>query len=328
MKLNLIKLGSFLLAAIAITSCSTGSSQEDLSFNGKYLIMPSGAPTLGTYKLITEGKVDVLTDATNIPAQLSKGDYPFVVFDSTKAVTLLKNQGEDAKYSFVKMITGGNFHLFAFNKTEEEAANLTITSEDNVYGFQENNTPDMLFKTIYKDAGGCDVYLDSISSLRDTLLTMTADYKINGEVVDYAVVAEPAATAIKTNLTKKGIKLVDINLQTELKKVTTWDKDYIPQAGLFVRNDVSKDSDLYKTVLSEINSSISLALSKPGDVKNALLSAYDNDDSKVTSNFGFSSSVLEGVQGSDGSKNGFGIVPNDVTFTVEEITFFNGLLAK
>lgn len=324
MKFNLLKLSSFLCIALLASSCSKETTDD----YDKYLLMPSGAPTLGTYKLIEEGKVDVLADSSNIPAQLSKGDYPFIIFDSAKALANLEKQGDEAKYSFVKMITGGNFHLFAFNKDESDADSLTISQDDVVYGFQENNTPDLLFKTVYKDAGGCDVYLDSISSLKDKLLTMTADYKIDGTQVDYAVVAEPAATAIKSNLTKKGIKILDINLQTKIKEVTTWSKDYIPQAGLFVRNDISSNSEVYKHVLESINASISQALSNPGAVKTELLETYNNDDTVISANFGFSSSVLEGVQGNDGSKNGFGIVPNDVTFTTEEITSFNSLLAK
>lgn len=324
MKFDLLKLSSFLCVALISSSCGNATGED----YDKCLLMPSGAPTLGTYKLIEEEKVDVLTDATNIPAQLSKGDYPFIIFDSAKALANLEKQGENAKYSFVKMITGGNFHLFAFNKDESDRDSLTITQDDFVYGFQQNNTPDLLFKTIYKDAVECDVYLDSISSLKDKLLTMTADYKIDGTIVDYAVVAEPAATAIKTNLEKKNIKILDINLQTEIKKVTSWSKDYIPQAGLFVRNDIAKDSEVYKHVLDTINSSIDLAVSNPEAIKNELLETYNNDDTVISANFGFSSSVLEGVQGSDGSKNGFGIVPNDVTFTTEEITSFNSLLTK
>lgn len=319
------KLFTFLSAVVFLTSCNR--SYEELP--DKYILMPSGAPTLAAYKLINDDKVNILTDASSIPAAFSLGKSPFIVFDSLKALNILKKQGENAKYKYVKMLTGGNFHLLAFNKTQEEVENLSISDKDVVYGFQKGNTPDLLFKKLFKDAGECDVYFNSISDLNAKLSTMNKEYKIDNTVVNYAIVAEPACTVIKAKLTSKNLVVQDIDLQKEFKnKVTGWDKDYIPQAGLFIRNDVSERSLLYKTVIEQISLSIDNVLRDSKAVQQEILDKFEDQNQVGQSHYGFLPTIITKVQGDDGSKNGFGIVPNDVVFEESDINNFGSLLAK
>ena len=44
--------------------------------------------------------------------------------------------------------------------------------------------------------------------------------------------------------------------------------------------------------------------------------------------FGFAPTVIKNVQGTNSEKNGFGVVPNNVTFTVDDINLFNSLTAE
>ena len=53
-----------------------------------------------------------------------------------------------------------------------------------------------------------------------------------------------------------------------------------------------------------------------------------SDVSKFTAKFGFSSAVIKNVQGENSAKNGFGVVPTNVKFTVEDINTFNQLTAE
>lgn len=327
----------FLLPIIGISSlCSLSSCVKDTTPDDSIqvpsdesrVVMPSGAPTLSAFKLINEKRVQVEKNASNIPAYFSNAAFPFIVFDSTKGINLIEKAGENAHYEFVKMLTGGNFHLFAFNKSEDELANLKISQNDYVLGFQKGGAPDQLFKAIYKEANECDIYFNDVSSLKEKLLTMSADYAIDNTKVDYAIIAEPVATAVKAQLTKKGLKIADINLQQEFKKKYNdkWDKDYIPQAGLFVRNDIKdKYPKYYEDVINCFSSSIDEVLSDTKSVKESIESAFSSTEEQ-TANYGFASSLILSVQGNDGKKNGFGIVPNDIKFTKDDIKSYNSLL--
>lgn len=311
-------------------SCSNINKYGDTIFPPDEipLVVPSGSPTLSVYNLINKDKAEVTTSASNIPAYFSNGAYPFIVFDSTKGSTLLEKQGENARYEFDRMLTGGNFHLFAFNKNESDYEKLDIKDEDYIIGFQKDGTPDKLFRSIYDDVTICDTYFNDISSLRDKLLTMKLDYKIDKNKIDYAIVAEPAATIIKTKLTNKGLKILDINLQKEFKKknASKRDKEFIPQAGLFVRKDIKETyKEYYNQITQEITSSIKTVLSNPNEVKTSIESKFLSAEEQVA-HYGFASSIVTSVQGENGAKNGFGIVPNDVNFTKADIKNFNGLL--
>lgn len=324
----------FSISLVALTSsCTFVKVDEDTSTTPgteTQVVMPKGAPTLSAYELINHKEVTVMDNASNIPTFFSSASYPFIVFDSVKGLNLIEKAGENAHYEFDMMLTGGNFHLFAFNKNESELENLTITDEDYILGFQKSGTPDLLFRTIYSGVTECDTYLNDISSLKDKLLGMSEDYRVDRNVVDYAIVAEPAATAIKTQLTKKGLKVADINLQKEYRNKFSneWDKDFIPQAGLFVRKDIkTKYPDYYSQIKASFYSSITNVLTDPKNVKTSIESVFP-DVQDQNSNYGFASNMITLVQGEDGKKNGFGIVPKDVNFTINDIKLFNSSLIK
>ena len=319
------------LFASGSVSCSTNirEDEEDIAPMDKIaLALPSGAPTLSVYELINSGDAELITAASNISPFFSNGAYPFIAFDSTKGSSIIEQGGDNARYEFDRMLTGGNFHLFAFNKTETDYESLVIKDSDYIIGFQQGNTPDKLFKSIYEDVSTCDTYLDNISVLKEKLLTMRNDYTIDKVKVDYAIVAEPAATIIKGQLTKKGLKILDVNLQTEFKKKNgdKWTKDYIPQAGLFVRKDIKSNfPKYYEEITSKITNSIDNVLSCPKSVKEAIQSVFPTTEDQI-SHYGFASSVITSVQGENGTKNGFGIVSNEVKFSKEDIQTFNSLL--
>ena len=125
---TIFKKGSILicmLGAAALTGCSNELQASDKPYVPT-LITPTGAPTLPAYKAMISEDINVLspTDNTAIPAYLSSGDADFVIFDAGNAQKILNKAGENAKFEFVKMLTGGNFHLLGFNKTENEKYNI------------------------------------------------------------------------------------------------------------------------------------------------------------------------------------------------------------
>ena len=332
MNIKSIFINTLLFSTLLFTSSCALESNQDVDtptlVNGKDIVIPKGAPTLSTYKMIVEGKAEVMSSATNIPPLFSTSSYPFIVFDSIKGIEIIKKAGTNAHYEFDSMLTGGNFHLLAFNKEDEAPTNLNISDSDYILGFQKGGTPDKLFRTIYSDVKSCDIYLDDINSLKDKLLSMDNEYRVDRKVIDYAVVAEPAATIIKSQLIKKGLKVSDINLQGEYKKKfsASRNKDFIPQAGLFVRKDI-KDNfpTYYKEIKTKISDSRKDVLSNTVSVKESIESKFSSAEEQNL-NFGFNTKIITMVQGEKGEKNGFGIVPNDIHFSLNDIDIFNSSL--
>lgn len=315
-----------IFAGVVLTSC------EPISTNDEYipsLITPTGAPTLPAYKLMISDKIDVTspTDNTAIPAHLTKGDVDFVIFDATNAQKVLAKQGENAKYEFVQMLTGGNFHLLGFNKTEKD----TPKNKDNILGFMPESTPGILFENIYGSDLTFDLSFNSIADLTPYLIQMNTNYEISGEVVDWAVVAEPANTQIQSKLKEKGItNFIDINLNAAFKEkhADKWNKDYICQAGLFVKKEFKEaHSDVFESTISLLNEGINKLFADLDGAFSEMTSGDLSNAETFTNTFGFNSAVIKGVQGNNSTKNGFGVVPTNVTFTVEDINLFNSLLA-
>ncbi len=311
-----------ILSSLLLVGCTDDSSKDEFS---TYIATPSGAPTLALSSLINNGKVETISTPSNIPSLFSKGDLPFIVFDSINAQNILEKQGDKAKYKFEMMLTGGNFHLLGFNK-EKTSSIPVITTKDNVLGFQQNKTPDILFRSIFGD-NLVDDYKEDISTLKQKLLSMNDNYEIDNNVVDYAIVAEPVSTVVTNTLSKKNLHIVDYNLQDifQEKHNNVWSKKYIPQAGLYVRKDISVDDDVYKTVINEVKSSIKEATSNASNVKKDIEEVYKTEEEQ-TSHYGFPSKIVITVQGQNGEKNGFGLVPNDVDFTVNDINLFSSII--
>lgn len=320
----------FLLGAVALSGCGEPAEQSDDYI--PTLITPTGAPTLPAYKAMISEDVKVIspTDNTSIPSYLSSGDADFVIFDAGNAQKILnkaEETGENAKFEFVKMLTGGNFHLLGFNKTENDVP----SQDDMIFGFMEKSTPGILFRNIY----GLDIKFDhafgAIGDLQSSLLTMK-DYQINGTTIDRAIVAEPANTALQAKLKANGnTNILDINLNRAFKAKNSdkWSKDYIVQAGLFVNKEFkAKHSEAYETKIALINDGIDRLFTDLDGAYTEMTSGDYSDATVFQNKFGFNPSVIKNVQGTNSTKNGFGVVPNDVTFTVKEINLFNSLIAE
>lgn len=312
-------LSAFVFLTVFSTSCQTISKQEEAKVK---ILLPSGAPTLPSYSFIENNLADVVSDPTVIPAEFSKGEYPFIVFDSTKAQKILDNQGENAKYEFAKMLTGGNFYLVGFNKNNEE-----VQKDDTVYGFMEASTPGMLFKSIYDTKAKFDYNANSIADLATVLSTIDNNYKVSGKIIDWAVVAEPALSKLTNAFAKKKLNYTISNLQEKFytKYEGKWDKHYICQAGLFVNKDFKeKNNSSYKSVMNTYKTSIDNLFNNFDSTLKCFSDKYTSQS--FTNTFGFTLELLSKVQGENSKKNGFGVVPNSVSFNTEDIKKFNSLL--
>ena len=317
----------FLLGAVALSGCGEPAEQSDDYI--PTLITPTGAPTLPAYKAMISEDVKVISpaDNTSIPSYLSSGDADFVIFDAGNAQKVLNKAGENAKFEFVKMLTGGNFHLLGFNKAETDVP----SQDDMIFGFMEKSTPGILFRNIYGSDIKFDQAFGAIGDLQTSLLTMK-DYQINGTTIDWAIVAEPANTALQAKLKANGnTNILDINLNSAFKAKNSdkWSKDYIVQAGLFVNKEFKANhAEAYETTIALINDGIERLFTDLDGAYSEMTAGDYADATVFQSKFGFNPSVIKNVQGTNSTKNGFGVVPNDVTFTVREINLFNSLTAE
>ena len=317
----------FLLGAVALSGCGEPTEQSDDYI--PTLITPTGAPTLPAYKAMISEDVKVIspTDNTSIPGYLSSGDADFVIFDAGNAQKVLNKAGENAKFEFVKMLTGGNFHLLGFNKTENDVP----SQDDMIFGFMEKSTPGILFRNIYGSDIKFDQAFGAIGDLQASLFNMK-DYQINGTTIDWAIVAEPANTALQAKLKANGnTNILDINLNSAFKEKNSdkWSKDYIVQAGLFVNKEFKKKySTIYDSTIKLINDGINTLFTDLDSAYNEMTSGEYKDATAFQKKFGFAPTVIKNVQGTNSEKNGFGVVPNNVTFTVDDINLFNSLTAE
>lgn len=307
---------------LSICSCSMKASNKNKVAS---IILPSGAPTLAAHSIIENDNYDtkILNDATLIPAEFNLGNSSFIVFDSVKGLDIIKKQGENAKYEYVSMLTGGNFKLLGFNQKR-----FRVTEESVVYGFMSNSTPGQLFKNIYGDRN-FDQNFDSVGQLKDTLLTMNSECEVNGVRVDYALIAEPAATIITNPLVDKGIIVTSLNLQIKFNNVNdSWNHKYICQAGLFVNKEFKNTNVVtYNQFIVDLNNGKNRLFNELDIVVSEFSNKYLSDNEFINK-YGFSHNVINGVQGNNSSKNGFGIVPTSEIITEEEIVEFSNLLSK
>lgn len=295
------------------------------------LITPTGAPTLPAYKLLLSDKVktESPSDNTAIPGYLSSGNADLVIFDSTNAQKVLNKAGENAKFEFEQMLTGGNFHLLGFGKSEDEVP----TNDDYILGFMSQSTPGILFRNIYGNDMVFDQAFNAVNQVQQTLLTMNSEYKLSsGQKIDWAVIAEPANTALQGKLKQNGVQnILDINLNTAFKEKNSekWNKDYICQAGIFVNKEFKeKHPKVYESTMDLLNDGVNALFTNLDGAYSEMTSGEYSDVSKFTAKFGFSSAVIKNVQGENSAKNGFGVVPTNVKFTVEDINTFNQLTAE
>lgn len=301
--------------SLGLASCSNGAKVETLA--------PKGAPLLAVYDSVANKKIDIAGNNTDIPIQLKAGNnYNYIIFDSVSALKFTNGYTTQdgsviestANYTYMGMLTAGNFHLVSRTLEREPKKG------DKILTFMKGNAPDMALKACYKDLFADD-NMQNISYVQNNT-NMPAYLKAGvyeGVEYDYFLIAEPALTSAKATAADLTIKF-DKNLNDKVKEITDGKFDYIPQAGLFVDdeylklnpnyatsywNDVKRQmTDVYKPNLDTVVET----LNKAGDV------TYQS------STYGFNANLVKKLQAN--GQNKFGIANPDKEISLDDINEF------
>jgi hypothetical protein len=299
MKKN-VKLLSFLVVAASVmtlASCNASSvndkddGNEEIDYIDKdsMMLSPAGAPNLAVYSKVLTTSSATTTTPSDIPVQLqdSNSNYNYVVFDAVNALKLIK--ANKAKYTFLGLLTSGNYHLVGYN--QEENAKPAIG--DHFVSFGKGLMTDEVMKYLVPEAyetGSTINYLEAGVSAVAQKLIAGAD----GDYTSYwALVAEPALH----NVLSKNDKVKDYkNCTTWVKEKTEGAYDFIPQGGLFVKtsyyeSSLTKVTNFMTQVKKDMTNAIESPATVVGDItKNGITS----DD--FTKKFGFGSALINPLQ--------------------------------
>jgi|GEM_PF-1064668 len=288
------------------------------------LISPAGAPTLAIYDTIAnkEGS-ETTTNVSYIPGFLQNGSYKYTVFDSISALKLTNNS-KVAKYTYLTMLTGGNFHLAGFNKTTSPKIG------DKIVTFGKDLIPDLAFKTCYSDLF-VDTNLTNINYVNSVtdVAPILKSGMYQGNKIDYCFIAQPALFSVMSSNnsdTNSSNDITDIkNLNDKIYEITNGEFNYIPQAALFVQDDYFA---LKPNYVNEFLLSVKEQMKNArGADLNSVKSAMESFSTNLTdqaAKYGFNENVAYELQ--KDNKNQFGIMDPTKDVNVYEINRFLDLI--
>lgn len=239
MKNKNINLLSLLLVCLSGCNVNNSTSSNSTSINRKELsiLTPTGAPAAAFLNYLNDENYTTNDKPNNIVAEMLKGSNDIVVVDLIGGLTAIEMK--DAPYKLASIITFGNFYIYATGNDKDKI----MSNEDNIVCFGQNNTPDTLFKHLFEDIE-IDTYVNGVVDISP----VAASGIINGENVDYCVIAEPVLYTILNKKDAatygKGYEYADFQ---KLWKEKHSENSTILGASIYVKNDT------YNTYNDQIN---------------------------------------------------------------------------
>ncbi len=273
-----------LLAGCEFSNLSNQNSNSSIKKNELSIIVPTGAPSVAFLNYLNDDKFSTNTVPNNIVAEMLKGSNDIVVVDLIGGLTAIEKKS--ANYKLASIITFGNFYIYA---TGNDQNNL-MEEEDNIVCFGQNNTPDILFNHLYPNIG-VDYYQPGISDIA----SIAASGKLEGENIDYCVIAEPVLYNILNNQKAptygKGYKYS--SFQDEWKK-KYGENSSILGAGIYVNNETytNKKNDV-NIFLRNIKNDIEMFLSD-SSIAVKLLDEFGSKEEQAAK-IGINSNIIDGV---------------------------------
>ncbi len=293
------------LISILGTSLLTLTSCNDYISNFQKIICPSGAPALGLVQLAGRSNGIVFNSKpTNVSAELLQDNYGCVVFDFFSGLKIIKNSNakdsrKKSDYKLWRIITGGNLYLLGINKNNDDRPQ----EGDYIVSFGEGNLPDLVFKDIFSDLLATEsITVDYVAGVTE-IAPIIKSGAFQNKPVDYVVVAEPVLT--------KAVATGSQSYASAISLSALWDNQPIPQAGLFIHNEMYKAyAEYFNNRYVELNSYIKASATDEGaeEIASYMQTRWPNvDDQK--DKFGFDASTVRDVQI---GKNGFAIMENAI----------------
>lgn len=210
-----------MMVGVILTGCSTSKSADEMK-----ILTPNGAPALslvGVYEDVTKnGKINIVEGSDLVSSELMKADseYDAIVAPINLGCQLLAKGKTD--YKLAGVLTWGNLYL-----VENEGV-----QNNELAAFGEQAVPGMIFKLV-KDSN------DVMKNAKVTYYNAVSDVQaqVLAGKVQYALMAEPAATATIAKAKQNGKTIKNIaSLQELYLKQTNSKQAGYPQAAIFVKN--------------------------------------------------------------------------------------------
>lgn len=270
------------------TSSSSSSSSSDEQLTKKMsLLTPAGSPALSYASFVGDDNYEISVEKTitNIPASFIKGDKDFIIFDFYNAANVIKKN--NANYKLAATITGGNAYLIG---TRNKDVNDTISDDDYIVSFGNNSSFTKIFEKVHSVT--VDAQVGSVSEA----LPVAKSGKLNGQNVDYVVLAEPVVTTLFSSKTDTDKFFLKENINDSWKTYSiaqnmNGGKGFtsFPQAGLFVKADYESGAytSQVKSILEKINTTSKDVATNNGEETFKVLDQKINDKVIDEAFFGF-----------------------------------------
>lgn len=250
------------LCTVAFCACNDNTPENELRF-----VMPDGTPALAAATFLGE-KVAIgdytvsgeIVATTAVQTEMG-GEKADVLIAPTNLGASIIKQG--TPYKLVAVAVEGS--LYVIGKPESVDGRDEITFENlkgkRIASIGMNNTPDKVFRYLVANTDGVEYTDFDIEFVADGAAAQVALMR-GSDPCDFAIVGEPAATALGT--ANGGGYSARMDLQQVWYDLGN---DYnFPQASLFVKTKYADDENFVDALLSKLQDNINWIKTNAADV--------------------------------------------------------------
>lgn len=234
------------------------------------LTAPEGTPALAVARLICDNaKIDNhnidynVVAPSNIASEMASKKSDVVIMPLNAGANLIR-QGAD--YKLVGVAVNGSLFMVGKGETEK-----TLTFDDikgkKIACIGQTGVPGLVFRYVMSK-NGIQMITDGTPNENQVLVKYVADGPaaktlLADNLVDFAVVGEPAATQFKIAI---GCNM-EMDLQAEYAKCDIDNGNTYPQAGIFVKTAIAKDNSFMTALFEKLAENKEWVTANPSDVQ-------------------------------------------------------------
>ena len=241
--------------AISLVACNNKKDGEEVTIK---VAAPEGTPALAICHMVTENKkldglnieYSVVAPA-NIATEMAAEKSDIVIMPINAGANLIANKG--AQYKLVSIAVDGSLYLIG-NKEGSNTITLDDIKGKTVACIGQGAVPGLTFSYILS-ANNIEVVTEGTPSTSQVKIVWAADgpaanAAVQGGSADYAVVGEPAATALSS---KAGYN-ARMDIQA-LYNTAVGNNNSYPQAGLFVKASLANNGTFMAALFNALSES-------------------------------------------------------------------------
>ena len=248
----------------------TSSTDTSTSLEGTTLKVsaPEGTPALAICHMVTENLkihgADMqysVEPPSTIATKMASAASDIIIMPINTGANLIANKGAD--YKLVSIAVDGSLYMIG-NKDGSNEIILDDIKGKTIACIGQGAVPGLTFKYVIENSG-IEVIEEGTPTNTQVKVVWAADGQqantmVVGGTASYAVVGEPAATALSS---KVGYN-ARMNIQSLYASVTG-DNTY-PQAGLFVKTSLASNKDFMTELFAALQASKEWVLNNTGDI--------------------------------------------------------------